>query len=35
MTLRTHEGAQKEIRELAQAIKELVGYRGTDRKNIL
>ncbi len=35
ITLRTHEGAQKEIRELAQAIKELVGYRGTDRKNIL
>ncbi|RLJ71546.1 thymidylate synthase (FAD) [Hydrogenivirga caldilitoris] len=35
ITLRTHEGAQKEIREFAQAIKELVGYKGTDRKNRL
>ncbi|WP_457600180.1 FAD-dependent thymidylate synthase [Hydrogenivirga sp.] len=35
ITLRTHEGAQKEIREFALAIKELVGYRGTDRKNVL
>ena len=35
ITLRTHEGAQKEIRELAEAIKEMVGYRGTDRRNRL
>ncbi len=35
ITLRTHEGAQKEIREFAEAIKELVGYRKTDRKNLL
>lgn len=35
ITLRTHEGAQKEIRELALAIAELVGYKGTDRKNRL
>ncbi len=32
ITLRTHEGAQKEIREFAEAIREMVGYRGTDRK---
>ena len=31
ITLRTHEGAQKEIREFAQALKEMVGYRGTDK----
>ena len=35
ITLRTHEGAQKEIRDLAEAIKEMVGYRGTDRRNRL
>ena len=35
ITLRTHEGAQKEIREFANAIKEMVGYGGTDRKNII
>ncbi len=35
ITLRVHEGAQKEIREMAQAIVELVGYRCTDKKNIL
>ena len=35
ITLRTHEGAQKEIREFAIAIKEMVGYKGTDKKNIL
>jgi len=35
ITLRDHEGAQKEIREFAEAIKEMVGYRGTDRKNRL
>ena len=35
ITLRTHEGAQKEIRELAEAIRELAGYRGTDRRNRL
>ncbi|MDQ7038233.1 MAG: FAD-dependent thymidylate synthase [Aquificota bacterium] len=35
LTLRTHEGAQKEIRELAEAIRDMVGYRGTDRKNRL
>ncbi|MFN3813275.1 MAG: FAD-dependent thymidylate synthase [Aquificaceae bacterium] len=29
--LRTHEGAQKEIREFAKAIDELVGYRETDK----
>lgn len=29
--LRIHEGAQKEIREFAKAIVELVGYRGADR----
>jgi len=33
--LRTHEGAQKEIRELAEAIVSMVGYRGTDEKNVL
>ncbi len=33
--LRTHEGAQKEIREMAEAIESMVGYKGTDRKNIL
>ncbi len=33
LSLRTHEHAQKEIRELALAIKEMVGYRGTDRGN--
>lgn len=32
ISLRTHEGAQKEIREFALAIESLVGYRGTDRK---
>ncbi|NPB07421.1 MAG: FAD-dependent thymidylate synthase [Aquificae bacterium] len=32
ITLRTHEGAQKEIREFALLIKEMVGYRETDRK---
>ena len=32
ISLRTHEGAQKEIREFALAIKSLVGYKGTDRK---
>ncbi len=35
ITLRTHEGAQKEIREFAEAIKDMVGYKGTDRKNRL
>ncbi len=30
ITLRTHEGAQKEIREFAEAIQKLVGYRGSD-----
>ncbi len=35
ITLRTHEGAQKEIREFAQAIVKLVGYRGTDKRNRL
>ncbi|NPA40872.1 MAG: FAD-dependent thymidylate synthase [Aquificae bacterium] len=35
ITLRTHEGAQKEIREFAQAIVEMVGYRGTDKRNRL
>ena len=35
ITLRTHRGAQKEIRELAEALKEMVGYRGTDRRNRL
>ena len=35
ITLRTHEGAQKEIREFAQAIREMVGYRGTDKRNRL
>jgi len=35
ITLRTHEGAQKEIREFAEAIKDMVGYRGTDRKNTI
>ncbi len=35
ITLRTHRGAQKEIREFAEAIVDLVGYRGTDRKNRL
>ena len=33
--LRTHEGAQKEIREMAEAIESIVGYKGTDKKNIL
>ncbi len=33
--LRTHEGAQKEIREMAEAIESMVGYKGTDSKNIL
>ncbi len=32
ITLRTHEGAQKEIREFAQAILKMVGYRGSDKK---
>ena len=32
ISLRTHEGAQKEIREFALAIESLVGYRGTDKK---
>ncbi len=35
ITLRTHKGAQKEIREFAQAIVDMVGYRGTDKKNRL
>jgi len=35
ITLRTHEGAQKEIREFAEAIKDMVGYKGTDKKNRL
>jgi len=35
ITLRTHEGAQKEIREFAEAIKGMVGYRGTDKKNVI
>ncbi len=35
IALRTHEGAQKEIREFAEAIKDMVGYRGTERKNRL
>jgi thymidylate synthase (FAD) len=35
ITLRTHEGAQKEIRDLAHAVRDLVGYRGSDRKNLL
>ena len=35
ITLRTHGGAQKEIREFAEAIREMVGYRETDRKNRL
>lgn len=35
ITLRTHEGAQKEIRDLAVAVRDLVGYRGTDKKNKL
>ncbi|MDW8095796.1 MAG: FAD-dependent thymidylate synthase [Aquificaceae bacterium] len=32
ITLRTHEGAQKEIREFALAIESLVGYKGSDKK---
>ncbi len=32
ISLRTHEGAQREIRELAQAIESIVGYRGSDKK---
>ncbi|MFN7065272.1 MAG: FAD-dependent thymidylate synthase [Aquificaceae bacterium] len=32
ISLRTHKEAQKEIRELALAIKELVGYRGSDKR---
>ncbi|MCS7196878.1 MAG: FAD-dependent thymidylate synthase [Aquificaceae bacterium] len=32
ITLRTHEGAQREIREFALAIESLVGYRGSDKK---
>lgn len=35
ITLRTHEGAQKEIREFAQAIKEMVGYKGYDKRNVI
>ncbi|WP_461830151.1 FAD-dependent thymidylate synthase [Aquifex sp.] len=35
ITLRTHEGAQKEIREFAQAIRDMVGYGGSDRKNVI
>ncbi|GAB6065705.1 FAD-dependent thymidylate synthase [Aquifex pyrophilus] len=35
ITLRTHEGAQKEIREFANAIKKMVGYRRTDKKNVI
>ncbi len=35
ITLRTHRGAQREIREFAEAIVDLVGYRGTDRRNRL
>ncbi len=34
LTLRTHEHAQKEIRELALAIRDMVGYRGTDRMRL-
>lgn len=32
ISLRVHEGAQKEIREFALAIEGLVGYKGTDKK---
>lgn len=32
LTLRTHQGAQKEIREFALAIEGLVGYKGSDKK---
>lgn len=32
IALRTHEGAQREIREFATAIRNLVGYRGCDKK---
>ncbi|MDW8097814.1 MAG: FAD-dependent thymidylate synthase, partial [Aquificaceae bacterium] len=32
ISLRRHEGAQKEIREFALALEELVGYRGSDKK---
>jgi len=35
ITLRTHRGAQREIKEFAEAIVDLVGYRGTDRRNRL
>jgi len=35
ITLRTHEGAQKEIREFAEVIKEMVGYKGSDRSLVL
>ncbi len=35
ITLRTHEGAQKEIREFAEAIRDMVGYRESDRKNVI
>jgi len=35
ISLRTHEGAQLEIRELAEALKEMVGYGGTERRNRL
>jgi len=35
ISLRTNIHAQKEIRELAEALKELVGYRKTEKKNIL
>ncbi|MFN3870455.1 MAG: FAD-dependent thymidylate synthase [Aquificaceae bacterium] len=32
ISLRIYEGAQKEIREFALVIKDLVGYRGVDKK---
>lgn len=31
ITLRTHKGAQKEIREFAEVIEAMVGYKGTDK----
>ncbi len=31
ITLRTHEGAQKEIKEFAQTIKDIVEYKGCDK----
>jgi len=35
ISLRTHEGAQREIREFAQLIKEMVGYKETEKKLLL